>query len=111
MNGQTLAPIIRTARHTRQLSQQSLADRVGLSRKSIGEFESGRHTELGLGRFLVLCDALGLELTLLPKDRALADKLAALRMSGQGPRALGKFELRKRERDLDLRELRNRARR
>ncbi|MGA9855703.1 MAG: helix-turn-helix domain-containing protein [Gammaproteobacteria bacterium] len=111
MNTQALAPIIRTARYTRQLSQQSLADQTGLSRKSIGEFESGRHTELGLGRFLALCDTLGLELTLLPKDRKLADELAAQRMAGQCSTVLGKFELRKRERDLDLSELRNRTRR
>lgn len=102
MNASAIPPIIRTARQTRQLSQERLGNQAGLTRKSISEFELGRQNELGLGRFLSMCDALGLEMHLLPKDLPLAEGLEAFRMTDQRGASLGKFEQRKRLRDLEL---------
>lgn len=101
MNATTIAPLLRQARKTRKLSQADLASRAKLSRKSLGEFERGYQTELGLGRFLNLCEELGLELQLLPRDQALAEGLETWTATAAAP-ITGKFELRKRLRDLDL---------
>jgi transcriptional regulator with XRE-family HTH domain len=102
MNASTIAPLIRKARETRQLSQQVLADKAGLSRKSIGEFEQGRQQELGLGRFLSICSALGLEMQLLPKDLELAHGLENMFAESSQAASSSKFEQRKRLRDLEL---------
>lgn len=68
-----LGQALRSRRQARHLSQLQLAERVARSRARISEMESdllnGRPSKDRLGLLLEVCDALGLELVLVPRDR------------------------------------------
>ena len=53
---------IRAARKLRGLSQKELALRLGMSRATISQIESGSVQEIGIRRVMRLLDSLGLEL-------------------------------------------------
>lgn len=63
-----IAATLRRARAIKGLTQTILSERTGLSRPQISIMESGDAQEIGINKFLRLCDALGLELV--PVDPA-----------------------------------------
>lgn len=60
---------IRTARKLRNMSQAELAKRLGMSRATISQIESGTVQEIGVRRLMRLLDFLGLELKVRPAGR------------------------------------------
>lgn len=57
---------IRAARKQRGLSQEELAKKLGMSRATISQIESGAVQEIGVRRLMRLLDSLGLELRVRP---------------------------------------------
>jgi HTH-type transcriptional regulator / antitoxin HipB len=55
------------ARRKRHLSQADLAAKLGMSRATISGIERGTVAEIGIRKFMALCSALDLELTLAPR--------------------------------------------
>ncbi len=60
---------IRSARKLRNISQAELAKRLGMSRATISQIESGTIQEIGVRRLMRLLDFLGLELRVRPAGR------------------------------------------
>lgn len=60
---------IRSARKSRKISQQELAQSLGMSRTTISQIESGSVQEVGVRKLLRLLDSLGLELRVRPAGR------------------------------------------
>ena len=61
MAGKSLASEVKRLRTDAKLSQQALADAVGVSQGAIGHIESGRNKSLDVQTLYALCDALGVE--------------------------------------------------
>lgn len=60
---------VRAARREKALTQAALAVRSGTSRVTIARVEAGSAQEFRLGTISRLCEALGLELTVVPRGR------------------------------------------
>jgi transcriptional regulator with XRE-family HTH domain len=75
-----IGPVLRAARREAGLSQQQLAQPLGMSRSTISAIEGGRCEEIGFAKLSALLDALGLELTVVPRTtRPTIDDLRAER--------------------------------
>lgn len=57
-----IGQVISKARKSKKLSQQSLAQQLGMSRATISGIENGTVPEIGVRKILAICAALGLEL-------------------------------------------------
>ncbi len=49
---------LRRARKKKHLTQQDISDRTGISRATIGKYETG-DVEIGITNFFSICDAIG----------------------------------------------------
>jgi transcriptional regulator with XRE-family HTH domain len=54
---------IQTARRAQGLTQATVCEAVGVSRKTLSSLETGRIAEVGLRKVLAICALLGLELS------------------------------------------------
>jgi transcriptional regulator with XRE-family HTH domain len=79
---QEIGPFLRDARRRAKLSQEQLAQPLGMSRATISALESGRCEEIGFAKLAALFDILGLEIVIRPrKSRPTIDDLRAERRS------------------------------
>lgn len=77
-----IGSLLREARRKAKLSQEQLAQPLGMSRATISAIESGRCEEIGFTKLAALLDILGLEITVGPrKVRPTIDELRAERRS------------------------------
>jgi transcriptional regulator with XRE-family HTH domain len=67
MRYEALHARVRAARREQALTQAALAARSGTSRASIARLESGSAQDIRVGTLARLCEALGLELTAVPR--------------------------------------------
>lgn len=63
---QGLGAKIRVARKERNLTQAQLAEMVGISRKTLGQIETGTVVDIGIRKVERVLEILGLELTVRP---------------------------------------------
>ena len=77
MDFKTLGTHLSRLRREQKLSQQYLADHVGISRATINALENGRAGDVGVRKVLKIIDYLGYELCL--KQRAAFPTLEELR--------------------------------
>lgn len=81
----TLVEVGRLLRHARReagLSQQQLAQPLGMSRATVSAIEGGRCEEIGFQKLLALLEVVGLTITVGPrKSRPTIDDLQAERRS------------------------------
>ncbi len=76
------ASLLKQARRQAGLSQQELAQPLGMSRATISALEGARCQEIGFAKLAALCDLLGLEIAIRPrKSRPTIDDLRAERRS------------------------------
>jgi|ERR1017187_791163 transcriptional regulator with XRE-family HTH domain len=61
MNFAEAGSLIRNSRRQAKLTQAELAKRLGMSRATISQLETGVITELGVRKLSQVCDRLGLE--------------------------------------------------
>ena len=73
-NSERLAAELRSLRRERRMSQQTLADRAGVSRRTITNAEGGQN--VGLHELCRIANALGYDLTLRPKDTVVFEDLS-----------------------------------
>jgi transcriptional regulator with XRE-family HTH domain len=64
MNFGEIGDLIRSSRRQAKLTQAELAKRLGMSRATISQLETGVITELGVRKLSQICDRLGLEVTI-----------------------------------------------
>jgi HTH-type transcriptional regulator / antitoxin HipB len=64
-----IGPVLKAARKRARLSQQQLAEPLGMSRATISAIEGGRCQEIGFNKLSALLEVLGLELTVMPRKR------------------------------------------
>ena len=77
-----VGPLLRAARRNAKLSQEQLAQPLGMSRATISAIESGRCEEIGFAKLTALLDMVGLQITVAPRrDRPTIDELRAERRS------------------------------
>ena len=77
-----LGLLLRQARRDAKLSQEQLAQPLGMSRATISAIESGRCEEIGFVKLAALLDQVGLEVIVTPrKGRPTVDDLRAERRS------------------------------
>ena len=77
-----LGPVLKEARKRAGLSQQELAQPLGMSRATISAIERGRCEEIGFSKVVALLDMVGIELIVAPrKGRPTIDDLRAERRS------------------------------
>lgn len=62
----TIGEEIRKTRKYRKISQQTLAEDLGMSRATISQIESGTVQEIGVRKLIRILDYLGLELRVRP---------------------------------------------
>lgn len=62
----TIGEEIRKERKHRKISQQTLAEDLGMSRATISQIESGTVQEIGVRKLIRILDYLGLELRVRP---------------------------------------------
>lgn len=75
-----IGPLLKAARQQASLSQQQLAEPLGMSRATVSAIEGGRCQEIGVNKLAALLEAVGLELTVAPrKGRPTIDDLRAQR--------------------------------
>lgn len=55
-------------RREQKISQQQLANDLGISRATISSFENGRGVDIGIKKVLAIVDYIGLEVTLRDKS-------------------------------------------
>jgi transcriptional regulator with XRE-family HTH domain len=72
-NFERAAAELRVLRRERRMSQQVLADRAGVSRRTITNAEGAQN--VGLHEFCRIANALGYDLTLRPKDTVVYEDL------------------------------------
>ena len=60
---------IREARKNCKMTQQEIAEKLGMSRTTIGQIENGTVQEIGVRKLIRLLDLLGLELKVRSKGR------------------------------------------
>jgi HTH-type transcriptional regulator/antitoxin HipB len=71
-----LGPLLKQARTDANLSQQELAQPLGMSRATISALESGRCEEIGFSKLVALLESVGLEISVAPrKGRPTVDDL------------------------------------
>ena len=71
-----LGPLLKQARTDANLSQQELAQPLGMSRATISALESGRCEEIGFSKLVALLESVGLEISVAPrKGRPTVDEL------------------------------------
>jgi HTH-type transcriptional regulator/antitoxin HipB len=71
-----LGPLLKRARTDANLSQQELAQPLGMSRATISALESGRCEEIGFSKLVALLESVGLEISVAPrKGRPTIDDL------------------------------------
>lgn len=63
-----IGAVIREARLKNKASQESTAQVLRMSRATISRLENGTVDEIGLRKVLALCEQLGLELTVRPRE-------------------------------------------
>jgi HTH-type transcriptional regulator/antitoxin HipB len=79
---QEIGRFLKDARKRAKLSQEQLAQPLGMSRATISALESGRCDEIGFAKLAALLDILGLEIMVCPrKFRPTIDDLRAERRS------------------------------
>lgn len=66
---QDIGKAVRNARIAQQITQAELADRVGLSRVTVNQLESGVFPDLGINKLLSVLETVGLDLAITKKDR------------------------------------------
>jgi transcriptional regulator with XRE-family HTH domain len=77
-----VGPLLRDARKAAGLSQQQLADPLGMSRATVSAIEGGRCSEIGFSKLTALLNLVGLEITVAQrKGRPTLDDLRAARRS------------------------------
>lgn len=77
-----LGPVLKEARRRAGLSQEELAQPLGMSRATISAIERGRCEEIGFSKVVALLDMVGLELSVARrKGRPTIDDLRAERRS------------------------------
>lgn len=82
MNLADLGPLLKQARRAARLSQEQLAQPLGMSRATISAIESGRCEEIGFSKLVALLEMVGLEVTVAPRrGRPTIDDLRAERSS------------------------------
>lgn len=67
MNFAATSILIREARKKAGLTQAALASRLHMSRATISKIENGLTEELGVRKLALLCDRLGLEISVRPR--------------------------------------------
>jgi len=79
---QEMGPLLHSARKQAGLSQEQLAQPLGMSRATISALENGRCDEIGFAKLAALFEVLGLQITVGPrKTRPTLDDLRAERRS------------------------------
>jgi len=68
MDFQELGEFLSKSRRSKKISQQTLADHIGISRATINAFEAGRAGDIGIRKILKIIDYLGFELCLKEKS-------------------------------------------
>lgn len=77
-----LGPLLKQARHDARLSQEQLAQPLGMSRATISAIESGRCGEIGFSKLVALLELVGLEVVVARrKGRPTVDDLRMERRS------------------------------
>jgi transcriptional regulator with XRE-family HTH domain len=75
-----LGPLLKQARREAKLSQEQLAQSLGMSRATISAIESGRCEEIGFAKLAALLELVGLEVIVTArKGRPTIDDLRAER--------------------------------
>ena len=75
-----IGPLLKVARQRARLTQQQLAEPLGMSRATISAIEGGRCLEIGVNKLAAMLEVVGLELTVAPrKGRPTIDDLRAER--------------------------------
>jgi len=75
-----IGPLLKRARQDAGLSQEQLAQSLGMSRATISAIEGGRCEEIGFAKLAALLERVGLEVTVAPrKGRPTIDELRAER--------------------------------
>jgi HTH-type transcriptional regulator / antitoxin HipB len=64
-----IGSLVREARKTAKRSQSELARALGMSRATISAIENGTIAEIGIRKVMALCEALGLEVRVVPEKR------------------------------------------
>jgi HTH-type transcriptional regulator/antitoxin HipB len=73
-----IGPALKAARKRARLSQQQLADPLGMSRATISALERGRCQEIGFNKLAAMLELVGLEITVGPRrTRPTIDELRA----------------------------------
>lgn len=75
-NLERLAVELRKSRHSRNISQQRLAELANVARRTITNAEAGNN--IGLKELCQIASALSLELTLRPKDTVVFEELSTI---------------------------------
>jgi transcriptional regulator with XRE-family HTH domain len=68
MDYQALGRQLAELRRAQHVSQQQLADEIGVSRATINAFEKGRSGDVGLRKVLKIIDYFGYEVNIKPKS-------------------------------------------
>ena len=71
MNFTEAGSLIRQTRRQAKLTQADLAKRLGMSRTTLSQVETGVISELGIRKFAAICDLLGLEIMVAPRNAKL----------------------------------------
>lgn len=77
MNFTDAGLLIREARKKAELTQEALARRLSMSRATISKIENGLIEELGVRKLSLLCDRLGLEVLVRPRQALTLDEAYA----------------------------------
>lgn len=91
-----IADNIRTLRKLRELPQQELAERVGVSPRTLARLEHGEVSDPGIGQVRALADVLGVTVDWLSNEKltsvtlAVPEKVAKALQGPDGPRLLAR---------------------
>jgi predicted XRE-type DNA-binding protein len=64
-----IGPVLEAARKRAKLSQQQLAEPLGMSRATISALERGRCQEIGFNKLSAMLELVGLEITVGPRRK------------------------------------------
>lgn len=68
MNILQIGKKISLSRKRLKLTQEQLSKMLGMSRATISEIENGKINEIGIKKIIILCEVLGLELSVTEKN-------------------------------------------